>query len=348
MVPQKTAWAVARVARARIRRKFTDSLVACAAVVSAVVPTFAVAAASTAGAWPNRPIRVLLPNSPGSATDILGRIAFQRMADVLGQPLLVDNRPGAGGTTGVEIGMRAQPDGYTITTVTLAVLAVAPHTFKSVGYDVFRDIQPVSVFAIAQTGVCVNAQLPVQSVRDLVELARARQGRLLMASAGIGSTSHMGGLLFTSLAKIEATHVPYKGGGPSMAAVAQGEADFTVGPIVAAMMHVKAGRTRCLATGGERRSALYPDLPTLGEAGVPGYRYSGWNGIVLPANTPRAVIDRLHGALVAVLKRDDVRQLYAAQGEEPAWNAPEAFARMIREDFDAMGKLVKAAGVRAE
>jgi tripartite-type tricarboxylate transporter receptor subunit TctC len=348
MAEQKAAWAVACGMRADNRRKIRDSLAALTAALCAVAPPLCIAAAPAGGTWPNRPIRVLLPNSPGSATDILGRIAFQRMADVLGQPLLVDNRPGAGGTTGVEIGMRAQPDGYTITTVTLAVLAVAPHTFKSVGYDVFRDIQPVSVFAIAQTGVCVNAQLPVQSVRDLVELARARQGRLLMASAGIGSTSHMGGLLFTSLAKIEATHVPYKGGGPSMAAVAQGEADFTVGPIVAAMMHVKAGRTRCLATGGERRSPLYPDLPILTEAGVPGYRYSGWNGIVLPANTPRAVVDRLHGALVSVLRRDDVRQLYAAQGEEPAWNAPEAFARLIREDFDAMGKLVKAAGVRAE
>jgi tripartite-type tricarboxylate transporter receptor subunit TctC len=348
MVRKKTARAAAHEARAIERRWALLALAACAGVAGGLPSMPAGAAAPQAGAWPARPIRVLLPNSPGSATDILGRIAFQRMAEVLGQPLLVDNRPGAGGTTGVEIGMRAQPDGYTVTTVTLAVLAVAPHTFKSVGYDVFRDIQPVSVFAIAQTGVCVNAQLPVQSVRELVELARARQGRLLMASAGIGSTSHMGGLLFTSLAKIEATHVPYKGGGPSMAAVAQGEADLTVGPIVAAMAHVKAGRMRCLATGGERRSALYPDLPTLAEAGVPGFRFSGWNGIVVPAGTPRAIVDRLHGALSSVLKRDDVRQLFAAQGEEPAWNTPEAFSRLIRDDFDAMGKLVKAAGVRAD
>jgi len=348
MVQQKAARAAARHTRATGRHVVVQALAAYAVVVCCITPGGVQGAAAEGAAWPVRPIRVLLPNSPGSATDILGRIAFQRMADVLGQPLLVDNRPGAGGTTGVEIGMRAQPDGYTITTVTLAVLAVAPHTFKSVGYDVFRDVQPVSVFAIAQTGVCVNAQLPVQSVRELVELARARQGRLLMASAGIGSTSHMGGLLFSSLARIEATHVRYKGGGPSMAAVAQGEADWTVGPIVAAMMHVKAGRTRCLATGGDRRSALYPELPTVAEAGVPGFRYSGWNGIVLSANTPRPLVDRLHGALVSVLKRDDVRQLFAAQGEEPAWNTPEAFGRLIRTDYEAMGKLVKAAGVRPE
>lgn len=345
MVHQKAAWAGVRRARATWPARVVQAM---AAVLACATPAMAQAASTAGAAWPARPIRVLLPNSPGSATDILGRIAFQRMAEVLGQPLLVDNRPGAGGTTGVEIGMRAQPDGYTITTVTLAVLAVAPHTFKSVGYDVFRDIQPVSVFAIAQTGVCVNAQLPVQSVRDLIDLAKARQGRMLMASAGIGSTSHMGGLLFTSLAKIEATHVPYKGGGPSMAAVAQGEADLTVGPIVAAMTHVKAGRMRCLATGGDRRSPLYPDLPTLAEAGVAGFRFSGWNGIVLPASTPRAIVDRLHGALVSVLKREDVRQLFANQGEEPAWNTPEAFARLIREDHEAMGKLVKAAGVRAD
>jgi tripartite-type tricarboxylate transporter receptor subunit TctC len=346
MVRQKAAWAGARRARPNWQPVVAQAI-AVAMVCAAPVAAYAASAAG-ATAWPARPIRVMLPNSPGSATDILGRIAFQRMADILGQPLLVDNRPGAGGTTGVEIGMRAQPDGYTITTVTLAVLAVAPHTFKSVGYDVFRDVQPVSVFAIAQTGVCVNAQLPVQSVRELLELAKARQGRLLMASAGIGSTSHMGGLLFTSLARIDATHVPYKGGGPSMAAVAQGEADWTVGPIVAATTHVKAGRMRCLATGGDRRSPLYPDLATIAESGVPGFRFSGWNGIVVPAKTPRAVVDRLHGALVTALKRDDVRQLYAVQGEEPAWNSPDAFARLIREDFEAMGKLVKVAGVKPE
>jgi len=213
---------------------------------------------------------------------------------------------------------------------------------------VFKDGQPISLFAMAQTAICVHAQLPVQSVKDLLDLARARPGKLLYASAGIGSTSHLGGVMFTSLGGIEAVHVPYKGGGPSMSSVAQGESNWALGPLVAAMPHVKAGRMRCLASGGDKRSALFPDMPTIAESGVPGFRYYGWNGLIAPVGMQGTIIDKLQKSLASVLKQPEVRQLFATQGEEPAWSTPEEFGRMIREDNATIGKLVKTAGVRAD
>ena len=184
-----------------------------------------------ANTYPTRPIRMVISNGPGAAGDILGRIAFVRMAEQLGQQVVVDNRPGAGGTIGVEIVARAVPDGYTLLATSFATHSVAPHTYKSVPYHPINDFAPVSLFAITQAGLCVNAALPVKSTRELIDLARARQGKLLMASAGVGSTSHLAGLMFTTAAGIESTHVPYKGGGPSAAAMVSGEAHWTLGQI---------------------------------------------------------------------------------------------------------------------
>lgn len=303
--------------------------------------------ALAAETYPVRPIRMVISNGPGSAGDILGRIAFMRAADILGQQIVVDNRPGAGGTIGVEIVARAAPDGYTLLATSFATHSVAPHTYKSVPYHPINDFAPISLFAITQAGLCVNAALPVKSTRDLIDLARARQGKLLMASAGIGSTSHLASLMFASAAGIESTHVPYKGGGPSAAAIGTGEANWTLGPLAAYFPHWKAGRARCIAVSGEKRSAIFPDLPTIGET-VPGFKFLGWNGMMAPKGTPRAIIDRLNGALVKALQTSETRQLYAAQGEEPAWSTPEEYAKIIREDYERYGKVVKQAGVRVE
>ena len=236
------------------------------------------ASPSAAQAYPVRPIRMVISNGPGSAGDILGRIAFMRTADILGQQIVVDNRPGAGGTIGVEIVARAAPDGYTLLATSFATHSVAPHTYKSVPYHPINDFAPVSLFAITQAGLCVNAALPVKSTRELIDLARTRQGKLLMSSAGIGSTSHLAGLMFATAAGITITHVPYKGGGPSAAALAAGEAHWTLGPLAAYVAPWKGGRARCIAVSGEKRSAIFPDLPTIAESGVPGFRFLGWNG----------------------------------------------------------------------
>jgi tripartite-type tricarboxylate transporter receptor subunit TctC len=300
-----------------------------------------------AESWPARPIRMVISNGPGSAGDILGRIAFMRAAEVLGQSIVVDNRPGAGGTIAVELVARATPDGYTLLATSFATHSVAPHTYKKIGYDPINDFSPISLFAVTQAGLCVNAGLPVKPTRELIDLARARPGKLLMASAGIGSTSHLAGLMFANAAGIESTHVPYKGGGPSAAAIGAGEANWSLGPLAAYVPPWKAGRARCIAVSGEKRSSVFPELPTIGEA-VPGFKFLGWNGVMAPRGTPRAMIDRLNAALVQALKSPEARQLYAAQGEEPSWTTPEEYAKLIREDYERYGKVVKQAGVKVE
>ncbi|MCE2950141.1 MAG: Bug family tripartite tricarboxylate transporter substrate binding protein [bacterium] len=295
-----------------------------------------------------RPIRMIVANAPGSISDVFGRILFARMAEQLGQTIVVDNRPGAGGMLGVELGVRAVPDGTTLTTATAAALTVLPHVHRKLGFDPTRDIAPVSLFVNTQTALCVNAQLPARTVAEFVELARAKPGQLNMSSAGVGSTSHLGGLLFTTLAKIEGNHVPYKGGGPSMVAVAQGEAQWTLGPLGAAVAHVKAGRIRCIATGGDRRSVAMPELPTIAESGVPGYLFTGWNGVFAPRGVAPAIITRLNESMRDQLASAELRALYLAQGEEPAYTTPAEFAALIRKDLERMGRLVKVAGLSSD
>jgi tripartite-type tricarboxylate transporter receptor subunit TctC len=310
--------------------------------------SIALTVTSAAAAYPERPLRVILPNAPGSTTDLLGRVVFTRVSEQFGKPIVVDNRPGAGGTLGMETAARAAPDGYTVVAVAASMLTITPHVYRKLAYDPLRDFVPISTYVLAQTALCVHAGLPVKTVREFVELAKARPAALNMASAGIGSTSHLGGLLLATRAGIEANHVPYKGGGPSIAAVAQGEAQWTVPPLSAAMPQVRAGRIRCLATGGDQRSAITPELPTLAESGVPGFRFYGWNGVVAPRGTPRPIVDKLNALMGEALGSAAVRKLYLDVSEEPAHSTPEAFGRLIREDFDAMGRLVKLANVTSE
>ncbi len=317
--------------------------------ISTVILAWAVSATAAERLdYPVRPIRVIVPNAPGSTTDLLGRIVFTRMSDQLGKQLVVDNRPGAGGTLGMEIAARAAPDGYTLTGVAASQLTIAPHIYRRIGYDPLRDFLPVSLFVSAQTALCVHANLPVKTVREFIVLAKAKSGQLNMASAGVGSTSHLGGIMFATLAGIEANHVPYKGGGPSIASVAQGEAQWTVPPLSAAMPQVRAGRMRCLATGGDRRSVVTPELPTIAESGVPGFRFYGWNGVVAPRGTPRPIIAKVNRVMGEVLGTAEVRKLYFELGEEPVHLLPEKFGKFIREEYEQMGKLVKMAGVRAD
>ena len=298
--------------------------------------------------YPARPIRIIIPNAPGSTTDILGRIIFMRMSDRLGKQLVVDNRPGAGGTLGLDIAAHATPDGYNLAAVAASQLTIGPHVYRKIGYLPLHDFTPVGLYVKAQTALCVNNALPVKTVQDFIVLANSKPGQLLMASAGVGSTSHLGGLMFAMLAHIKAEHVPYKGGGPSVAAVAQGEAQWTVPPLSAAMPHVQVGRIRCLATGGDRRSAVMRDMPTIAESGVPGFLFYGWNGVIAPRGTSRQHIAKLNRVMNEVLETDEVRKLYANLGEEPFHDTPDEFAKLIRVDYDRMGKLAKQAGLKVD
>ena len=307
-----------------------------------------------AGAWPAaaqqypaRPVRMILPQAPGSATDLLGRIAFTHTSDRLGKQLVVDNRAGAGGTLGMEIASRATPDGYTLVGVAASMLAITPHIYRKLAYDPLRDFVPVGYFVLAQTAICVNSSFPARTVRDFVEIAKAKPGQLDMGSAGVGSTSHLGGILFATQAGITVNHVPYKGAA-NMAAVAQGEVAFVVAPLSAAMPQVRGGRVRCLATGGDKRSVVTPDLPTIAESGVPGFRFYGWNGVIAPRGTPKPIIAKFNRVMNEALDSAELRKQYFALGEEPAIGTPEDFGRLIHEDYESMGKLVKLAGIKAE
>ena len=297
--------------------------------------------------YPTRPVRVIVPQGPGATTDLLGRIVFTHVSERLGRQLVVDNRPGAGGTLGMDIASRAKPDGYTIVGVAASMLAISPHLYRKIAYDPLRDFVPVGLFVLAQTALCVNNSVPARSVREFVEMLKAKPDQYRMSSAGIGATSHLGGILFATLAGVQANHIPYKGG-MSIMAVSLGEVHWTVAPLSAAMPHVKAGRIRCLATGGDKRSVVTPDLPTLAESGVAGYRFYGWNGVIAPSGTPRPVIVKLNRVMNEVLASAEVRRLFFELGEEPAGGSPEDFGRLIREDYEQMGKLVKLAGIKPE
>ena len=305
------------------------------------------AIAADAPDYPARPVRMILPQGPGSTTDLLGRIVFLHTSERLGKQLVIDNRPGAGGTLGMEIASRAAPDGYTLVGVAASMLSITPHIYRKLAYDPLRDFTPVGYFVLAQTAICVNNSLPARSVRDFIDLAKARPGKLNMGSAGVGSTSHLGGILFTTQAGISANHVPYKGAA-NIAALAQGEVDWVLSPLSAVMPQVRAGRARCLATGGDKRSSVTPDLPTIAESGVAGFRYYGWNGVIAPRGTPRAIILKFNRVMNQALASAELRKQYFDLGEEPATGTPEDFGKLIREDYEKMGKLVKMAGIRAE
>jgi tripartite-type tricarboxylate transporter receptor subunit TctC len=308
----------------------------------------AMAAAQAASSqFPTRPVRVILPQGPGSTTDLLGRIVFTHTSERLGKQLVVDNRPGAGGTLGMEIASRARPDGYTLVGVAASMLAITPHIYRKLTYDPLRDFVPVGLFVLAQTALCVNNNVPARSVREFVELSKAKPAEIRMASAGVGATSHLGGILFATLAGIPVNHIPYKGGA-SMMAVSLGEVHWTVAPLSAAMPHVKAGRVRCLATGGDRRSIVTPDLPTLAESGVTGFRFYGWNGVIAPRGTPMPIIAKVNRVMNEALGSVQLRKLFFELGEEPATGSPEDFGKLIRAEYEQMGKLVKLAGIKPE
>jgi tripartite-type tricarboxylate transporter receptor subunit TctC len=299
--------------------------------------------------YPTRPIRLIAAQSAGSSLDTIIRIVMPKTLELLGQQIVVDNRGGAGGTIGVELAARAAPDGYTVLVAGSSAMIVSKWSYRSLGFDALKDFDAVSNLVNADAVLVVHPGVPAKSVKDLVALAKAQPGKLNMASAGIGSSSHLAGTLFVTMAGINAVHVPYKGGGPMAAAVIAGESGFSVSPAAAVVSHIKAGRLRGLAITSRRRSPLIPDLPTVDESGVPGYEYVSWNGAFVPKGTPRPVIRTLHAAIQKALADADVIRLYASQGVQPSGStSPEEFARFFRADFDRNEKLVQVAGVKPE
>jgi tripartite-type tricarboxylate transporter receptor subunit TctC len=302
-----------------------------------------------AALYPTHPVRLITPQSAGASMDILVRIVAPKMSELLGQPLVVDNRGGAGGVIGVETGARAAPDGYTLVMGAPATMIIARFVQRNLPYDPLRDFEPISLIVNAEAVMVVFPGLAAKNVQEFIALAKAQPGKLNMASAGIGSSSHLAGVLFTTLAGINSVHVPYKGGGPVAAALIAGESHWTIVPAAAVAGQVKAGRLRALAVSTKQRSPLLPDLPTLDEAGVPGYEYNAWNGVFAPKGTPRAVIRIVHAAIQKALADPDVTRQYANQGMPPSGSAsPEQFAAFLRADYNRIARLVKIAGIKPE
>jgi tripartite-type tricarboxylate transporter receptor subunit TctC len=307
------------------------------------------AANASAQPYPDKPIRVLAAQSAGSSLDTIARIVTIKMSELLGQQLVIDNRGGAGGIIGVELAARSTPDGYTLLVGAPSSMIISMFTYRKLAFDALKDFDPISLLVNAEGVLAVNPGVPAKSVKELIALAKSQPGKLNMSSAGIGSSSHLAGIMFTSLAGIETVHVPYKGGGPMAAAVVGGEAQWLIAPAASVMGQIKAGRLRALALSSKQRSPLVPELPTIDEAGVPGYEYTSWNGAFAPKGAPRAVIKTLHATIQKVLAMPDVREQFAIQGLAPLGSvSPEEFGRFYRADFDRIAKLVKLAGLKPE
>jgi tripartite-type tricarboxylate transporter receptor subunit TctC len=316
-----------------------------------VISALLLSAAGLAGAqtYPERPIRVLTAQSAGSSLDTIARIVTNKLSEMFGQQLVVDNRGGAAGTIALEIGARAVPDGYTMIVTGSSAMVVSRFTYKKLAFDAFKDFETVSLIVNADGLMVVHPSVKAKSVKDLLALARAQPGKLNMASAGIGSSSHLSGLMFVNLSGINTVHVPYKGGGPMAASVVAGESHWAIAPAAALMGHVKAGRMRALGITSKARSPLLPELPTIAESGVPGYEFNSWNGFFAPKGMSRPLIKTWHGAIQKALAAPEVKTQYANQGLVPSGSAsPQDFEKLVREDFDRLGKLVKLAGIKPE
>jgi tripartite-type tricarboxylate transporter receptor subunit TctC len=304
----------------------------------------AAGAAAAAETYPSRPVRMLVGFPPGGPTDITARITAQHLTDALGQQVIVDNRPGAGGTLGATILSRATNDGYTIGLCANGEMAISPNLRKKLQYDPLKDFTPISRVGAASLALVVAPGFAAKSVRELVDAAKAKPGALNFASSGTGSTSHLAFELMKTMAAIDIVHVPYKGSGPAMTDVMGGQVQMLITGFSAVAPHVQAGKMRLLAVTGGKRLKAMPGTPTIGEA-IPGYEVTSWYGIFGPLGLPKAVVARLHREIAAMAKKDDVADRLVALGIEPEGNTPQALAQQMRQEIAKWAKVIKAAGV---
>jgi tripartite-type tricarboxylate transporter receptor subunit TctC len=305
------------------------------------------AGAASGQDYPGRPVRILVPNAPGSSVDTMSRILSTRLGEVLGASIVVENRDGAGGLIGMDIGRKAAPDGYTLICVSNGSGVIAPLLKKAPPYDTGRDFDLIGTFAITPNVLVVNPQLPIHSVKELIDYARANRATINMASAGVGSQSHLAGALLMTMANFESLHVPHKGGGPSVASVAAGQTHWTLTPAPAAMSQVKAGRLRVIAQSLPRRSAMLAEMPSIAET-VAGYDFNGWAGLIGPKGLPRAVVERVHAAMTKTLAVPEVRDGLAAQGAEVFPGSPDEFRKFLAQDMANTERVMKAAQLQPE
>ena len=310
---------------------------------------FALAVCTTASAqgYPEKAVTMVVPFPAGGATDPMARALAARMSELWKQPVVVLNRAGAGGNIGAESVVRAAPDGYTLLIGTTS-LTIGPNLYAKLGYDVLKDLAPISQAITAPNLLVVHPSVPARSVKDLLALARARPGQLISASAGVGTSNHLSLVQFTSLARVDIAHVPYKGAAPAVADTVGGHAHMTFAPAPASLGLIHAGRLRVLGVTTTRRFSGLPDVPTIAESGVPGYELTSWVGVLAPAATPPAIVGRIHSTLLESLRTPDVRNVMLKSGAEPLGNSPEEFAQALRREIPKWGKIIRAAGIKPE
>jgi len=299
--------------------------------------------------YPARSVRVIVPYPPGASTnDILARVLAQKLSESFGQQFIVDNRPGAGGTLGQELGARAQADGYTLTLATNGPMAIGPFTYAKLGYDPIKSYEHVTLFALVPYVMAAHPSVAAKDAREFIALARSRPGALNFASAGSGTTPHLAGELFNSITGIQVVHVPYKGGAAATADLLGGQVQVYFAGVPALLPLIRQGKLRALGMGVLKRSSALPDLPTLDEQGVKGYDVASWMGILAPAKTPQAIVQRLHAEIAKVMDSADMRERVLTQGADPVAIGLRAFRDYVQTELDRWGPVVRQSGIKAD
>lgn len=324
------------------RRAWLAAALACAAL--ALAPAAPVAAQP----FPSKPVKLVIPFPPGGSLDNIGRLIAQKLSEAWGQQVVIENKPGAGGNIGADLVAKSPADGYTVVMGALSTHAVNPSLYPTMPYDAVRDFAPISLVAITPNVLIVNAAMPVTTVKDLVAYAKAHPGKTNFGSGSNGSAGHLAGELFKIETGTDVAHIPYKGGAPALQALLAGDTQFMFDNLANAMAQVKGGKVRAIAVTTKDRSKLAPELPTMAEAGLPGFDISTWFGLLAPAGTPPEVIARWNADVVKVLNAPDVREKMLAQGAEPAPTTPAEFAAFIARERDKYARIVKASGAKVD
>jgi len=298
--------------------------------------------------WPSKPIKWVVPFAPGGTTDILARTIGEKLSVTLGQPIIVENKPGAGGGVGAEQVAKSPPDGYTIMGGTISTHAINASLYKSLPYDPVRDFAPITLIVRVPNMLVVNPDVPAKDVRELIALLKANPGKYSFASSGNGTSQHLSGELFKVMTGVEMQHVPYRGSPPALADVVGGQVTMTFDNITTAWPLVKGGKLRALAVTTAKRSPIAPDVPTLAEAGLAGYEIGSWQGVFAPAGVPAEIVKRFNAEIVRIVNAPDVRQKLLDMGAEPAPNTPEEFAAMVKAEVTKWGDVVRKSGATVD
>jgi tripartite-type tricarboxylate transporter receptor subunit TctC len=316
-------------------------------LAAAVAMTMSCAHAADAQQYPVKPVRLIIAYAAGGGTDTVGRVFAQKLSEGLGRQVVVDNRPGANGNIATEVAVKSQPDGYTMIMGNIGPIGVNPHLYK-LAFDPLRDLAPVTLIATAPLLVVVHPSLPVNSLKDLIALAKREPGKLSYSSAGVGSSNHLAGALFNIEARVDVVHIPYKGAAPALTDLIAGQVQLSFQTLPSVGGNVKSKRLKPLAVTSARRASTYPEVPTAAEAGLKGFEVSAWYSILVPAGTPRPIIDRLNGEILKALKQKDVVDRLQAEGAEVAGTSPEDFGEFMRRETAKWGRVVKLSGMKAD